>query len=108
MAVPIIKVSELSELGVINDGDYLTILTTEGYTRKIKFSTLKTMVNKSTQSYVDIQAKDGTVFRMTVNRNGELVVQNAEAFVGTTPTKAESGRFKGLMINMIYVKFTQL
>ena len=40
MAVPIIKVSELSELGVINDGDYLTILTTEGYTRKIKFSTL--------------------------------------------------------------------
>lgn len=102
MAVPIIKVSELSELGVINDGDYLTILTTEGYTRKIKFSTLKNMVNNATQSYVDIQAKDGTVFRMTVNRNGELVVQNAEAFIGSTPTKAESGRFKGLMINMIY------
>ena len=97
-----LKFSELLEVGLLNDGDYLNIVTTSGVNRRIKFSTLKTAVNDSVGNYVDIKAKNNTVYRVTVNNDGELVCQNAEAFTANNPDKGESGRFAGLMINMVY------
>ena len=97
-----LKFSELLEVGLLNDGDYLNIVTTSGVNRRIKFSTLKTAVNDSVGNYVDIKAKNNTVYRVTVNNDGELVCQNAEAFTANDPDKGESGRFAGLMINMVY------
>ena len=97
-----IKKSELLEIGLLNDGDYFDIVTKDNLNRKIKFSTIKSAISKSVNSYVDVKSKDGTIYRLTVNNKGELVVQNAEAFTGTAPEKSESGRFAGLMINMIY------
>ena len=87
---------------MLNDRDYLNIVTTSGVNRRIKFSTLKTAVNDSVGNYVDIKAKNNTVYRVTVNNDGELVCQNAEAFTANNPDKGESGRFAGLMINMVY------
>ena len=97
-----IKISELLEVGLLNDGDYLNIVTTAGVNRKIKFSTLKSAVNDSVSNYIDIKAKNGTIYRVTVNNEGDLICQNAEAFTANNPDKGESGRFAGLMINMIY------
>lgn len=97
-----IKLSELLEVGLLNDGDYFNIVTTAGVNRKIKFSTLKSVVNDSASNYVDIKAKNGKIYRITVNNDGELVCQDAEAFIGNTPSPSESGRYTGLMINMIY------
>ena len=98
----VIKKSELQEVGLINDGDYFDIVTTAGVNRKIKFSTIKDAVNDSISNYVDVKAKNGKVYRLTVNNEGELVIQDAEAYIGIPPEKSESGRFAGLMINMIY------
>ena len=97
-----IKKSEFLEIGLINDGDYLDIVTTAGVNRKIKFSAIKDAVNNSAANYVDVKSKDNTIYRITVNNDGELVCQNAEAFTANAPAKGESGRYAGLMINMIY------
>ena len=97
-----IKKSEFLEIGLINDGDYLDIVTTAGVNRKIKFSAIKDAVNNSAANYVDVKSKDNTIYRITVNNDGELVCQNAEAFTANAPEKGESGRYAGLMINMIY------
>ena len=88
----VIKKSELQEVGLINDDDYLDIVTKDKANRKIKFSAIKSAINSSANSYVDVKSKNGTIFRLTVNNDGELTIQNAEAFTGTAPTKAESGR----------------
>ena len=97
-----IKKREFLEIGLINDGDYLDIVTTAGVNRKIKFSAIKDAVNNSAANYVDVKSKDNTIYRITVNNDGELVCQNAEAFTANAPEKSESGRYAGLMINMIY------
>ena len=98
----VIKKSELQEIGLLNDGDYFDIVTTANVNRKIKFSTIKTAINDSVSNYLDVRAKDNTVYRLTVNNEGELVIYNAEAYTGIAPEPSESGRFAGLMINMIY------
>ena len=97
-----IKKSELEEIGLINDGDYLDIVTTTGVNRKIKFSTIKDAINNSVADYIDVRSKNGTVYRITVNNKGEIICQNAEAYTANAPQQGESGRYAGLMINMIY------
>ena len=55
-----IKKSELQEIGLINDGDILDIVTTAGVNRKIKFSAIKDAVNNSIANYIDVRSKNGT------------------------------------------------
>ena len=97
-----IKKSELLEVGSISDNDYLDIVTSAGTNRKLKFSVIKNSITSGVSSFVDVLSKDGTTYRLVVNDDGEIVVQNADAYVGEAPSKAESGRFAGLMINMVY------
>ena len=97
-----IKKSELQEIGLINDGDYLDIVTTAGVNRKIKFSTIKDAINNSVANYLDVKSKDGTIYRITINNEGEIICYNAEAYTANSPEKGESGRYAGLIINMIY------
>lgn len=97
-----IKKSELQEIGLINDGDYLDIVTTAGVNRKIKFSTIKDAVNNSIANYIDVRSKNGTIYRITINNEGEIICYNAEAYTVNSPEKGESGRYAGLIINMIY------
>ena len=75
-----LKFSELLEVGLLNDGDYLNIVTTSGVNRRIKFSTLKTAVNDSVGNYVDIKAKNNTVYRVTV----KAISTNEEILNGKT------------------------
>ena len=97
-----IKKSELQEIGLINDGDILDIVTTAGVNRKIKFSTIKDAINNSVANYLDVRSKNGTIYRITINNEGEIICYNAEAYTANSPEKGESGRYAGLMINMIY------
>ena len=97
-----IKKSELQEIGLINDGDYLDIVTTAGVNRKIKFSTIKDAVNNSVANYIDVKSKNETIYRLTLNNEGEIICYNAEAYTANSPEKGESGRYAGLIINMIY------
>ena len=97
-----IKKSELQEIGLINDGDILDIVTTAGVNRKIKFSAIKDAVNNSIANYIDVRSKNGTIYRLTVNNEGEIICYNAEAYTANAPEKGESGRYAGLIINMIY------
>ena len=62
-----LKFSELLEVGLLNDGDYLNIVTTSGVNRRIKFSTLKTAVNDSVGNYFNLVWKDE--FNYTGNAN---------------------------------------
>ena len=97
-----IKKSELQEIGLINDGDILDIVTTAGVNRKIKFSTIKDAINNSVANYIDVRSKNGTIYRITINNEGEIICYNAEAYTSNSPEKGESGRYAGLIINMIY------
>ena len=51
-----IKKSELLEIGLLNDGDYFDIVTKDNLNRKIKFSTIKSAISKSVNSYVDVKS----------------------------------------------------
>lgn len=97
-----IKKSAFQEIGILNDNDYFDIVTNTNVNRRIKFSAMKEAINNSVNSYVDVKAKNGKIFRLTVNNEGEIICQNAEAYTSAAPEKTESGRFAGLMINMIY------
>ena len=97
-----IKKSELTEVGMLNDNDYFDIVNASGQNRKLKFSVIKDAVSTNSVNYLDIVSKDGTEYRLTLNKEGEFVVYKKEAYTGEAPAVSESGRFKGLIINQIY------
>lgn len=46
--------------------------------------------------------KIGLINRLTIKNKGEVICQDAEAYNINSLDKGESGRYTGLMINMIY------
>jgi hypothetical protein len=100
------KVSAFSEVTSLNDKDYLMIVRDEGgfYTnKKINAQKLKGADNL-TEEYVELKNKDGNLYRVYIDKEGNAKAIKSEAFTGQAPKPEDNLelKYQALIINQMY------
>ena len=99
------KFSELTPQTLTDDCNIHFLKTINGTTGNYRttFRDLKDAVNAGISNYIDIEAEDGQIYRMTLNKEGEPIFYKQEAYTGEIPNADTAyATFYGLLINQIY------
>jgi hypothetical protein len=95
---------EVTQKISVNDTDKILIYDTNNkVSRTIEVSLLKGADNL-TDEYVELQGKDGKLYRVFVDKEGNTKAIKSEAFTGNIPNETDNleDKYQALIINQIY------